>query len=75
MEREQDSLEAAQAYTDDKGSELTSHEGDVKGADIVEQKPTIQSPQYVPPNGGRKAWATVAGCFLLQFCSFGYVNA
>ncbi|KAK2616884.1 hypothetical protein QQS21_000262 [Conoideocrella luteorostrata] len=29
----------------------------------------------VPPNGGAKAWACVAGSFLLQFCSFGYVNA
>ncbi|EKG12020.1 Cytochrome c oxidase copper chaperone [Macrophomina phaseolina MS6] len=29
----------------------------------------------VPPNGGVRAWACVAGSFLLQFCSFGYVNA
>lgn len=29
----------------------------------------------VPPDGGAKAWACVAGSFLLQFCSFGYVNA
>ncbi|KKY39070.1 putative mfs transporter [Diaporthe ampelina] len=28
-----------------------------------------------PPNGGLRAWACVAGSFLLQFCSFGYVNA
>lgn len=28
-----------------------------------------------PPDGGAKAWACVAGSFLLQFCSFGYVNA
>lgn len=28
-----------------------------------------------PPDGGSKAWACVAGSFLLQFCSFGYVNA
>ena len=31
--------------------------------------------ERVPPNGGTKAWACVAGSFLLQFCSFGYVNA
>jgi MFS family permease len=31
--------------------------------------------ERVPPNGGAKAWACVAGSFLLQFCSFGYVNA
>ncbi|EFE40550.1 hypothetical protein TRV_04716 [Trichophyton verrucosum HKI 0517] len=29
----------------------------------------------IPPDGGAKAWACVAGSFLLQFCSFGYVNA
>nr|POE77828.1 aspyridones efflux protein apdf [Quercus suber] len=27
------------------------------------------------PDGGISAWATVAGAFLLQFCSFGFVNA
>lgn len=29
----------------------------------------------VSPNGGARAWACVAGSFLLQFCSVGYVNA
>ncbi|KAH8702195.1 putative MFS transporter [Talaromyces proteolyticus] len=28
-----------------------------------------------PPDGGTKAWLCVVGSFLLQFCSFGYVNA
>ncbi|OJJ42727.1 hypothetical protein ASPZODRAFT_137124 [Penicilliopsis zonata CBS 506.65] len=31
--------------------------------------------EHVQPNGGVTAWACVAGSFLLQFCSFGYVNA
>jgi hypothetical protein len=31
--------------------------------------------EFEPPDGGLKAWACVAGCFLLQYCSFGYVNA
>jgi hypothetical protein len=31
--------------------------------------------EFEPPDGGFKAWACVAGCFLLQYCSFGYVNA
>ena len=31
--------------------------------------------ERVPPDGGMRAWACVAGSFLLQFCSFGYVNA
>ncbi|KAK4144405.1 uncharacterized protein C8A04DRAFT_11519 [Dichotomopilus funicola] len=30
---------------------------------------------FVPPDGGRKAWLAVAGGFLCQFCSFGFVNA
>ncbi|OCK78756.1 monocarboxylate permease-like protein [Lepidopterella palustris CBS 459.81] len=30
---------------------------------------------FTPPNGGVKAWSCVAGAFLLQFCSFGYINA
>ncbi|KZF25224.1 putative MFS transporter [Xylona heveae TC161] len=30
---------------------------------------------YIPPDGGFKAWLCVAGSFLLQFASFGYVNA
>ncbi|KAF7562117.1 hypothetical protein G7046_g2024 [Stylonectria norvegica] len=28
-----------------------------------------------PPNGGAQAWRTVAGGWLCQFCSFGFINA
>ncbi|KAM5361699.1 hypothetical protein ACJA88_014367 [Fusarium oxysporum] len=35
----------------------------------------MENKERIPPNGGTKAWACVAGSFLLQFCSFGYVNA
>ncbi|CUA75712.1 putative transporter MCH4 [Saccharomyces cerevisiae S288c] [Rhizoctonia solani] len=37
-----------------------------------------QTPVYSPPqipDGGATAWATVAGAWLILFCSFGYVNA
>ncbi|CAE7162652.1 unnamed protein product, partial [Rhizoctonia solani] len=37
-----------------------------------------QVPAYSPPqipDGGATAWATVAGAWLILFCSFGYVNA
>ncbi|KAG8762277.1 hypothetical protein FRC11_010136 [Ceratobasidium sp. 423] len=37
-----------------------------------------QTPVYSPPqipDGGTTAWATVAGAWLILFCSFGYVNA
>ena len=30
---------------------------------------------FEPPNGEFKAWTRVVGAFLLQFCSFGYINA
>ncbi|RJE23661.1 Major Facilitator Superfamily [Aspergillus sclerotialis] len=36
---------------------------------------TPQSIPRVPLNGGWRAWASVAGASLLQFCSLGYVNA
>ncbi|KAG1807028.1 uncharacterized protein BJ212DRAFT_1580520, partial [Suillus subaureus] len=28
-----------------------------------------------PPDGGFWAWATAFGCFLIQFCGFGYVSS
>ncbi|KAG8762278.1 hypothetical protein FRC11_010137 [Ceratobasidium sp. 423] len=37
-----------------------------------------QTPAYSPPqipDGGVAAWATVAGAWLVLFCTFGYVNA
>ncbi|KAG1878464.1 MFS general substrate transporter [Suillus tomentosus] len=32
-------------------------------------------PESDPPDGGFWAWATVFGCFLIQFCGFGFVLA
>ncbi|KAI0717823.1 major facilitator superfamily domain-containing protein [Cerioporus squamosus] len=28
-----------------------------------------------PPDGGRTAWLTIAGAWMVQFCTFGYLNA
>ncbi|KAI0800007.1 major facilitator superfamily domain-containing protein [Fomes fomentarius] len=28
-----------------------------------------------PPDGGRTAWLTIAGAWMVQFCTFGYINA
>ncbi|KAH6853951.1 major facilitator superfamily domain-containing protein [Chaetomium sp. MPI-CAGE-AT-0009] len=39
---------------------------------------TVEAPQpavFVPPDGGTRAWLTVAGGWLCQFCSFGFINA
>ena len=43
-----------------------------------EQMSVADTPQSIPRvqfNGGSKAWASVVGAFLLQFCSLGYLNA
>jgi hypothetical protein len=42
--------------------------------ELESNKPTEKNGR-IPPNGGARAWACVAGSFLLQFCSIGYVNA
>ncbi|KAG1745679.1 hypothetical protein EDB19DRAFT_1906195 [Suillus lakei] len=31
--------------------------------------------EYDPMDGGRRAWATAFGSFLVQFCGFGYINS
>lgn len=36
--------------------------------------PTVCS-ESDPPDGGRVAWATALGSFLIQFCGFGYLNS
>ncbi|KAG1843901.1 major facilitator superfamily domain-containing protein [Suillus subluteus] len=28
-----------------------------------------------PPDGGFRAWRTVFGCFVMQFCAFGYISS
>ncbi|OBZ66358.1 Riboflavin transporter MCH5 [Grifola frondosa] len=32
-------------------------------------------PQIIPPDGGSIAWMTIAGAWMVQFCTFGYINA
>ncbi|KAL2128332.1 hypothetical protein VTI74DRAFT_9346 [Chaetomium olivicolor] len=34
-----------------------------------------QPSPFVPPDGGMRAWLSVAGGWLCQFCSFGFINA
>lgn len=40
-----------------------------------EKKPAAPGPAFTFPDGGWKAWSTVAGAWLVLFVSFGYVNA
>lgn len=53
----------------------SSNNGSVSLAEKDNEADSSDRQALVPPNGGARAWACVAGSFLLQFCSFGYVNA
>ncbi|SPQ18373.1 dfe21af9-f4b4-4e4c-8033-167559d72090 [Thermothielavioides terrestris] len=39
------------------------------------EAPAPRPEEFVPPDGGVRAWLTVAGGWLCQFCSFGFINA
>ncbi|THH15537.1 hypothetical protein EW146_g4952 [Bondarzewia mesenterica] len=42
----------------------------------VQDSSTLSAPQEIlPPDGGFDAWMTIAGAWLIQFCTFGYINA
>lgn len=41
----------------------------------VENKAGESPPPSGPPDGGRDAWLTIIGGFLVQFCAFGYMNS
>ncbi|KAF9235628.1 major facilitator superfamily domain-containing protein [Melanogaster broomeanus] len=44
-------------------------------ADDISAPPSPTTTETEPPEGGLEAWCTVLGCFLAQFCGFGYTNA
>ncbi|KAG9077914.1 hypothetical protein FS749_010160 [Ceratobasidium sp. UAMH 11750] len=39
------------------------------------EKQVVAAPPAIIPDGGVVAWTTVAGAWLVLFCTFGYVNA
>ncbi|KAJ4488313.1 major facilitator superfamily domain-containing protein [Lentinula aciculospora] len=41
----------------------------------LESKPPQNANAMSPTDGGRDAWMTIAGCFMVQFCTIGYSNA
>ncbi|KAF2652364.1 MFS general substrate transporter [Lophiostoma macrostomum CBS 122681] len=47
----------------------------LEDADVEKDPSHAELRLFEPPDGGFRAWACVAGCFLLQFCGFGYINA
>ncbi|KAK2697831.1 hypothetical protein QWA68_002875 [Fusarium oxysporum] len=51
------------------------HSSTISDSPELESNKPNENNDRVPPNGGARAWACVAGSFLLQFCSVGYVNA
>ncbi|KAJ7146008.1 major facilitator superfamily domain-containing protein [Mycena epipterygia] len=54
----------------------TSHDsGPELRKDDPERAPSIASVEFVLPEGGREAWLTMAGAWMVQFCTFGYINA
>ncbi|KAJ8482785.1 hypothetical protein ONZ45_g14819 [Pleurotus djamor] len=46
--------------------------GDTHHPELGASKRKLSS---LPPDGGREAWSTIVGGFLVQFCAFGYINA
>ncbi|PIL29385.1 MFS general substrate transporter [Ganoderma sinense ZZ0214-1] len=42
---------------------------------IQDPKPHLPTLATIPPDGGRAAWLTIAGAWMIQFCTFGYLNA
>ncbi|KAJ7452197.1 major facilitator superfamily domain-containing protein [Mycena galericulata] len=40
-----------------------------------EKVPSLSVPEFILPEGGREAWLTMAGAWMVQFCTFGYINA
>ncbi|KAJ7452187.1 major facilitator superfamily domain-containing protein [Mycena galericulata] len=40
-----------------------------------EKAPSLASVEFELPEGGREAWLTMAGAWMVQFCTFGYINA
>ncbi|KAG1789941.1 major facilitator superfamily domain-containing protein [Suillus plorans] len=57
---------------------LVAHEKSNALEELEHVHPSNSSPlpsEYDPPDGGFWAWATVFGCFLIQFCGFGYVSS
>ncbi|KAJ7075643.1 major facilitator superfamily domain-containing protein [Mycena belliarum] len=43
--------------------------------DAEKAQASVLSVEYLLPEGGRTAWLTMAGAWMVQFCTFGYINA
>ncbi|KAG0698068.1 mycorrhiza-upregulated monocarboxylate permease [Suillus ampliporus] len=55
-------------------NEKLDHHLEELGCKQPSDSPTLCS-ESDPPDGGRRAWATAFGCFLVQFCGYGYVSS
>ncbi|KAG1837275.1 major facilitator superfamily domain-containing protein [Suillus subalutaceus] len=57
---------------------LVAHEKPNAPEELEHVHSSNSSPSFSesdPPDGGFWAWATAFGCFLIQFCGFGYVSS
>ncbi|KAM5511167.1 hypothetical protein FOXYSP1_11267 [Fusarium oxysporum f. sp. phaseoli] len=50
------------------------HSSTISDSPELESNKPNENNDRVPPNGGARAWACVAGSFLLQFCSMRHVS-
>lgn len=60
-----------EAHAAPAGKETLSKSDPEQPAPAISEKPQ----GFTFPDGGWKAWSTVAGAWLILFCSFGYINA
>ncbi|KAG9127643.1 hypothetical protein FRC07_011229, partial [Ceratobasidium sp. 392] len=58
----------------DAPSETATLEESQATTNALDSEKVVQAPP-APPDGGVVAWTTVAGAWLVLFCTFGYVNA
>lgn len=57
------------------GSVVDHEKGDRDNVGVQSTSDPPSPSEIVPPDGGFDAWITIAGAWLFQFCTFGYINA
>ncbi|ETW75410.1 MFS monocarboxylate transporter [Heterobasidion irregulare TC 32-1] len=58
-----------------KSEDVDTNPTGVSTTPVPKEQPIPAPSQSAPPEGGTQAWLTVAGAWLVQFCTFGYSNA
>jgi len=63
------------APTDPDDNSTAREKSEQFGVETPKDSVDVDDKAFEPPDGGFRAWLCVFGSFLLQFSSFGYVNA